>query len=64
MKKILVVDNHPMMLKFMTNLLKERGHRVLTAGDGLSALSILKKHVPDIIFVDLVMPNISGEKLC
>jgi len=64
MKKILVVDNHPVMLNFMTNLLEKQGHEVLTALDGLSALDILQGYVPDIIFVDLVMPNIVGEKLC
>jgi len=64
MKKILVVDNHPMMLKFMNNLLEKKGHQVLTAPDGLSALDILKTHIPDVIFVDLIMPNISGDKLC
>jgi PAS domain S-box-containing protein len=64
MKKILVVDNHPVMLKFMANLLEKEGHEVLTAQDGLSALDILKNYIPDIMFVDLVMPNIVGEKLC
>ncbi|MDH4206149.1 MAG: response regulator [Desulfobacteraceae bacterium] len=64
MKKILVVDNHPVMLKFMSNLLEKKGHQVLTAPDGLSALDILKTNIPDVIFADLVMPNISGEKLC
>jgi len=64
MKKILVVDNHPVMLKFMTNLLEKEGHEVLTAHDGLSALDVLKNYTPDIMFVDLVMPNIVGEKLC
>jgi PAS domain S-box-containing protein len=64
MKEILVVDNHPVILKFMANLYEKKGHRVLTASDGLSALEILKTNIPDVIFVDLVMPNINGEKLC
>ncbi|MFA6499460.1 MAG: ATP-binding protein [Desulfurivibrionaceae bacterium] len=63
-KKILVVDNHPMVLRLIANLLEKGGHEVRTAADGLGALDILKSYVPDIIFVDLVMPNISGEKLC
>jgi len=63
-KKILVVDNHPVMLKFMTSLLEKEGYQVLTAEDGLSAIDILKTYIPDAIFIDLVMPNISGEKLC
>ncbi|MBN2123462.1 MAG: response regulator [Deltaproteobacteria bacterium] len=63
-KKILVVDNHPMILRFMTGLLEREGHEVLTAPDGLSALDALKGFLPDIVFLDLVMPNINGEKLC
>jgi len=63
-KKILVVDNHPVMLKLMSNLLEKKGYHVLTAQDGLSALDILKTHIPEIIFTDLVMPNINGQKLC
>jgi len=63
-KKILVVDNHPLILKFMTGLLEKKGHIVLTAPDGLAALEVLKEFTPDVIFVDLVMPHISGDKLC
>lgn len=64
MKKILVVDNQPVILKSISNLLEKQGHQVLTASDGLSALEILKTYTPDVIFIDLIMPNISGEKLC
>ena len=63
-RKILVVDNNPMVLKLIANLLEKGGHEVRTAQDGLTALDMLKSYVPDLIFVDLVMPNISGEKLC
>ena len=62
--KILVVDNHPMMLKFMTDFLEKKGHQVRTAEDGVAALDILKTFIPDVMFIDLVMPNISGDKLC
>ena len=64
MKKILVVDNHPVMLKYMTDLLEKQGHRVKTAKDSLSALKILETWTPDAMFIDMVMPNISGDKLC
>lgn len=63
-KKILVVDNHPLIVSFMANLLAEAGHQVVTAVDGLSALDVLKSFTPDIVFIDLIMPNISGDKLC
>jgi len=62
--KILVVDNHPMILKLLANFLEKEGHEVMTASDGLAALSVLEVYAPDIIFVDLVMPNIGGDKLC
>ena len=64
MKKILVVDNHPLVLRLLRNQFEQLGHDVRTAADGLAALDILKHFVPDIIFVDLVMPKIGGEKLC
>jgi two-component system cell cycle sensor histidine kinase/response regulator CckA len=62
--KVLVVDNHPMIQKYMTDLLEKEGYEVRSAVDGISALDVLGSYVPDILFVDLVMPNISGEKLC
>jgi len=63
-KKILVVDDSEQMLEFMTSLLEEEGHEVITAQDGFSALNMLISFIPDIMFVDLVMPIISGDKLC
>ncbi len=64
MKKILVVDNDKLIVEFMNNVLSERGHKVVTAEGGLAAVDILKTYTPDIIFIDLVMPNIDGKKLC
>ncbi|MDH5298077.1 MAG: response regulator, partial [Desulfobulbaceae bacterium] len=62
--KILVVDNNPLIVKLVGNLLARDGHEVLAAEDGLSALDILRDETPDIIIVDLIMPNISGSQLC
>ncbi len=63
-KKILVVDDSRQMLEFLSNLLEEEGHQVVVAEDGFSALDLLISYTPDIIFVDLVMPLIGGDKLC
>jgi CheY-like chemotaxis protein len=63
-KKILVVDDNPVILKLMTTLLEKEGHMVFTAKDGYSALNTLVSFIPDIIFVDLFMPKIGGDKLC
>lgn len=48
----------------MSDLFTGEGHRVLTAEDGLAALDLLQTSSPDIIFIDLIMPNIDGKKLC
>jgi two-component system cell cycle sensor histidine kinase/response regulator CckA len=63
-KKILVVDDNRMILKFLSNLLDGEGHEVKTCEDGLSALSLLTTYEPDIVFVDLIIPKIGGDKLC
>jgi two-component system cell cycle sensor histidine kinase/response regulator CckA len=63
-KKILVVDDNRMILKFLSNLLDGEGHEVKTCEDGLSALSLLTTYDPDIVFVDLIIPKIGGDKLC
>jgi len=64
MSKILAVDNDPFILEFLKDILTGEGHEVLTANDGLHAVDVLDEHTPDIIFVDLVMPNIDGKRLC
>ena len=63
-KKILVVDDNRMILKFLSNLLEGQGHEVKTCEDGLAALSLLTAYQPDIVFVDLIIPKIGGDKLC
>ena len=63
-KKILIVDDNRVMLSFLDNTLKQEGHHVVTAEDGLLALDILKSFTPDIIFLDLILPKIGGDKLC
>ncbi|MEJ2033157.1 MAG: diguanylate cyclase [Deltaproteobacteria bacterium] len=63
-RKILVVDNDPVILKLMTNLLQEHGYEIQTSRDGLEAVMALKDFHPDVIFVDWIMPNINGEGFC
>ncbi|MDH5523938.1 MAG: diguanylate cyclase [Desulfobulbaceae bacterium] len=64
MNKIVVVDNNPVILKLLVDFLVKQGHEVLSARDGLAALDIIETALPDIVFTDLIMPKISGEKLC
>ena len=63
MQKVLVVDNNPVVLKYMESFLSKNGYSVRTAENGLVALDLVQEYTPDIIFVDLIMPYIKGELL-
>ncbi|MFH1983154.1 MAG: response regulator [Pseudomonadota bacterium] len=63
-KTVLVVDDNRLMLEFMGRVITDQGYKVTTAVDGFEALDHLTIMVPDIIFVDLIMPKIEGDTLC
>ncbi|MFH1214991.1 MAG: PAS domain S-box protein [Pseudomonadota bacterium] len=62
--KILAVDNNPVMLKLLFHYLEGKGHIVMAAESGISALDILNTFIPDVMFIDFIMPGISGKNLC
>ncbi len=63
--KVVVVDNNKVILRLMTNYFQQRGgYQVVTAEDGLEALHVLEPFKPSLMFVDLRLPKINGEKLC
>jgi CheY-like chemotaxis protein len=64
LKKVLAVDNDPIMLKFLSRILEKAGLQVVTAGDGVTAIDTLENYTPDLFLIDLVMPNIDGQALC
>jgi len=63
-RKILIVDDSPTILKLLASFLQQQGYEVATAEDGLMGLDSLESFKPDIMFVDLIMPRIHGDKLC
>ena len=62
-KTVLVVDDEPNVRDYLAMILQDADFRVLTAGDGLEALEIVRADRPDFISLDLIMPNMSGHKL-
>jgi DNA-binding response OmpR family regulator len=63
-KKILVVDDDPVLLQMIRRILSEVGD-VKCAGDGMDALSIIQAgYLPDIVITDVMMPRVDGLKLC
>ncbi|QXX76592.1 response regulator transcription factor [Methylovirgula sp. HY1] len=61
---VLVVDDSPDTLNFLTTALREAGIMVLVALDGDSALTIVERVTPDIILLDAVMPGADGFETC
>ena len=58
--KILVVDDEPRNVKILQIQLKARGYTVYTAADGLEALEVVEKEMPDLILLDINMPKMDG----
>jgi DNA-binding response OmpR family regulator len=58
--KVLIVDDEKDILELVGLILSEQGMIVLQAQDGLSALEIARKEKPDLILLDIMMPEIDG----
>ena len=61
---ILVVDDEPKIARLARDYLEKNGYRVLTAGDGQSALTTARRENPDLIVLDLMLPKIAGREVC
>lgn len=61
--RILVVDDDPSVRETAQRLLESQGYEILAAADGLDALLVLSKSLPDVIISDLHMPRMSGFEL-
>ena len=59
-KKILVVDDDPYILMSLEFLMKKNGFEVMVARNGTEALDIVEKQVPDIVLLDIMMPDVDG----
>lgn len=61
---ILVVEDDAGLQKFLKELLLDNGYSVQVAPDGVLALDMLSKSQPDLVVLDLNLPNLSGEAVC
>jgi CheY-like chemotaxis protein len=60
MGRVLVVDDEPDVLLLCLLNLQQRGHEMLEAADGSTALALARDRHPDVIVLDLMLPGISG----
>jgi two-component system, sensor histidine kinase and response regulator len=61
---IMIVDDNPANLKLLENMLLQQGHDVRSFPLGRLALAAAKKHVPDLILLDINMPEMNGYEVC
>ncbi|API88926.1 DNA-binding response regulator [Marinilactibacillus sp. 15R] len=64
MTKILVVDDEKVILEVLEAYFEKEGWQVLFASNGIDALKNVKEQSPDLIILDLMLPDISGEEIC
>ena len=63
-KKVLVVDDEPSIIEVTQAYLEREGFDVYTATRGKEGLELAERHQPDLVVLDLMLPDISGEEVC
>src|ERR1035438_7683668 len=63
-KKILVADDEMHIVRILRDTLVKRGYEVVTAADGQEAVDMALAETPDLIFLDVMMPRLSGLEVC
>lgn len=60
MARVLIVDDSPSQLVGIKKIVESLGHQVVTAEDGASGVEAAKRELPDLVLMDVVMPNLNG----
>jgi len=59
-KKVLIVEDNELNMKLFHDLLDSQGYETLQTGEGLQALALARTHRPDLILMDIQLPEVSG----
>ena len=60
MARILIVDDSPSQLMGIRRIVEKLGHEAITAEDGAQGVEVCKRELPDLVLMDVVMPNLNG----
>jgi DNA-binding response OmpR family regulator len=63
-RTILLIDDEPELVKLLDYNLSKAGYLVLTAKDGAAGLATARKHAPDAVILDVMMPGLDGWEVC
>jgi len=61
-KKILIIDDEPDTLTYFSDLLQDNGFETITADNGIDGVEKMKEDRPDLVTLDITMPEMSGTK--
>ena len=61
---ILIADDDPDIIEFVTYNLSREGYEVVSANDGTTAIRLAKNQIPDLIILDIMMPGMDGIEVC
>ena len=64
MQSILIADDDQTVVVSLQYLLEQAGYQVVVAHDGQEALDAMRRHVPDLLLLDVMMPRLSGYDVC
>lgn len=64
MKKVLIVDDDPILRRVLQNSLEQKGYQVISVGSGSEALTQFERDIPDIVVSDVSMPEMNGFEFC
>lgn len=64
MSTVMIVEDSAAQREMMSGLLKQTGIDVTEASDGFEALERMKRHRPDLVLLDIVMPRMNGYEFC
>ena len=59
-KTVLIVEDNELNMKLFRDLLEAHGYNTLQTKDGMEALSLAREHTPDLILMDIQLPEVSG----
>jgi DNA-binding response OmpR family regulator len=63
-KMVLIIEDNPTYLKIIQKRLESRGYRTVVAPDGLTGYAQARKSRPNLILLDLMLPDLDGHKVC
>lgn len=63
-KKILVIDDSELMLNIIKDVIADAGYNVITTSSGKEGLELVRKEKPDLVLLDLIMPEMNGFEVC